>query len=183
MKEFVILVDEKDNPVEKEEKIRAHELGLLHRAFSVFIFNSQHMLLLQKRAKTKYHSGGLWSNTCCSHPRPDEDIFMAAHRRLKEEMGFDTNLKEIFTFCYKANLDNNLIEHEYDHVFIGKFDGKPILNPEEAENYKWISLQELDKDIKENSSKYSFWLKSCLPGVATWAKPGLNHSNGFLNYT
>lgn len=161
MKEFVVLIDNSDNPVGKEEKIRAHELGLLHRAFSIFIFNSENMLLLQQRAKTKYHSGGLWSNTCCSHPRPGEDILDAAHRRLKEEMGFDTDLKEIFTFCYKADLDSNLIEHEYDHVFFGKFDGNPILNPEEAENYKWISLQELDKDIKENSSKYSFWLKNC----------------------
>lgn len=155
----VILVDEKDNVIGTEEKMKTHQEGKLHRAFSIFVFNSKGELLLQKRAKSKYHSGGLWTNTCCSHPRPEEHIEKAVHRRLKEEMGFDCELKEIFSFTYKAKLDNNLFEHEYDHVFIGNFDGEPNPNPEEVDDWKWVDLEELKKDIRENPDSYTYWLK------------------------
>jgi len=126
-KELVVLVDENDNEIGVEEKINAHRKGLLHRAFSIFVFNSKNELLLQKRAADKYHSGGLWSNTCCSHPRPGENLKDAAHRRLQEEMGFDCSLREVFSFLYKKSFDNGLTEHELDHVFFGKFDGIPKL--------------------------------------------------------
>lgn len=165
MGEKIILVDNKDKERGIEEKIKAHKEGKLHRAFSIMVFNSKGELLLQKRAKTKYHSQGLWSNTCCSHPLPNETIEKAARRRLKEEMGFDCKLKEIFSFVYKVKFENNLFEHEYDHVFIGKFDGKPMPNPMEAEDWKWIDVKELKKDIKENYNKYTYWLKISLDKV------------------
>ncbi len=138
MEELVVLVDENDKPVGTEEKLKAHQDGKLHRAFSVFIFNSQKQLLLQRRALSKYHSAGLWTNTCCSHPRPEESVLASAHRRLQEEMGFDCELKEIFNFKYKADFDNGLVEHEFDHVIIGYHDQNPISNPNEVDSYKWI---------------------------------------------
>ena len=155
----VVLVDEKNNETGIAGKLEAHRKGLLHRAFSVFVFNSRGELMLQKRAATKYHSGGLWSNTCCSHPKPGELTAMAAHRRLKEEMGFNCELHESFDFIYKAELDNDLIEHEYDHVYIGHCDSSPQLNPQEVEDWKWISLAELDADLKANPQNYTTWLK------------------------
>jgi len=161
----VILVDENDNEIGTEEKMKAHQEGKLHRAFSIFIFNSKGELLLQKRAKSKYHSGGLWSNTCCSHPMPGEALEKTVHRRLKEEMGFDCELKEIFSFTYKAKFDNGLIEHEYDHVFIGKFDGKPTPNPEEVDEWKWIDVEELKKGIQENPDNYTYWLKASIDKI------------------
>jgi isopentenyl-diphosphate delta-isomerase len=118
-------------------------------------------LLLQQRAKNKYHSGGLWTNTCCSHPKAGEMILPAAHRRLKEEMGFDCELSELFSFIYKAKLDNNFIEYEFDHILAGRFDGKPALNPKEVENAKWISPDLLIKDIKKNFGSYTYWFKKC----------------------
>ena len=148
--ENVILVDEKDNQVGLMPKLEAHQKGLLHRAFSVFIFNSDYKLLLQKRASSKYHSGGLWTNTCCSHPRDGEDIIDAANRRLNEEMGIKTSLRKVFDFIYTAELDNNLIENEFDHVFYGVYDTDPILNKEEAEDYKWIDMETLKNDIENN---------------------------------
>lgn len=163
MQEYVILVDENDAPVGQEEKMRAHELGLLHRAFSIFIFNSSGELMLQQRALDKYHCGGLWTNTVCSHPRAGEETLDAAHRRLQEEMGFDTELKELFCFTYKAPFPNGLTEHEFDYVFIGKYDAEPILNRDEAESWKWITLSDLEKDIEANPNAYTFWLKTCLP--------------------
>ena len=159
MSEFILTVDENDKVIGKEEKIKTHQLGKLHRAFSIFVFNSKGELLLQRRAKTKYHSGGLWTNTCCSHQRFDETLEKAIHRRLKEEMGFDCELKEIFSFIYKVKFDNGLFEHEYDHVFIGKFDGKPNPNPEEVDEWKWVDLEELKGDIRENPDNYTYWLK------------------------
>lgn len=161
----VILVDENDNEIGTEEKISAHKKGLLHRAFSIFIFDSKGRMLIQKRKKDKYHSGGLWTNACCSHPRPGEDINEAVHRRLKEEMGFDTQLKEIFSFIYKATFDNGLTEYEYDHVFIGFYDGDVHPNPEEAEDYKWIEVEELTKDVAQHPEKYTVWFKIALPKV------------------
>jgi len=165
MSEHILLVDENDKEVGIGEKIKTHQEGKLHRAFSIFIFNSKGQLLLQRRAKSKYHSGGLWTNTCCSHPRAEEDIEKAVHRRLKEEMGFGCELKEIFSFIYKVKLDNNLFEHEYDHVFTGKFDGEPIPNPEEADGWKWVDVEELKNDIKENPDAYSYWLKKSIDKV------------------
>ena len=156
-KEEIILVDEKDNEVGIGEKLKVHREGKLHRAFSIFIFNPKGEMLLQKRAKTKYHSLGLWTNTCCSHPRPNELLVEAIYRRLKEEMGINCDLKKIFSFVYKADL-GEMTEYEFDHVFIGKFDENPYLNKEEAEDWKWISPGELKKDVKEN-------LKSILIGL------------------
>jgi isopentenyl-diphosphate delta-isomerase len=134
MIEEVILVDKKDSVVGFMEKMEAHRLGLLHRAFSVFVFNSKGELMLQKRAKSKYHSGGLWTNTCCSHPRPNETVIEAVKRRMQEEMGFICEVEEKFSFIYKAKLDNELTEHEYDYVLFGTYDDKPLLNAEEAES-------------------------------------------------
>ena len=157
MKKKVILVDKNDNQIGPAEKIKAHKEKKLHRCFSVLIFNSQGEFLIQQRAKNKYHSALLWSNTCCSHPRPNKDIKKEAQRRLKQEMGIKCdNLKEIFTFTYYADF-RELAEHEFDHVFIGKFDGKPKPNKKEAENWKWISKKDLKKDIKQNPKKYTYW--------------------------
>jgi isopentenyl-diphosphate delta-isomerase len=155
----VILVDENDNQVGLMPKLEAHQKGLLHRAFSVFIFNKDYKLLLQKRALSKYHSGGLWTNTCCSHPREDEDILDAANRRLFEEMGIKTSLRKVYDFIYKAELDNNLIENEFDHVFYGVYDGNPTLNLNEASDFKWIDMHSLNLDIKDNPQDYTVWFK------------------------
>ena len=158
----VVLVDKNNRKIGIEEKIKAHKEGKLHRAFSIFIFNSKGELLIQQRAKTKYHSGGLWSNTVCSHPKPNETYQQAIHRRLKEEMDFDCKLKKLFCFIYNTGFQKGLIENEYDCVFIGNFDGKPKPNPQEIMNYKWISVNELKQDIIKNSNKYTIWLKISL---------------------
>ena len=155
----VILVDKNDNQVGLMPKLEAHEKGVLHRAFSIFIFNSKYELLLQKRASSKYHSGGLWTNTCCSHPREGEDILDAANRRLDEEMGITTSLRKVYDFIYKAELDNQLTEHEFDHVFYGVFDNDPILNKDEAEDFKWVDMETLNNDIIKNEDKYTVWFK------------------------
>lgn len=155
---YVILVDKKDKEIGREEKLKAHQEGKLHRAFSVFIFNKKGELLLQKRAEAKHHSGGLWSNACCSHPRPGFDLKGEAKKRLKEEMGIETCLKEVFSFIYKAKV-GDLIEHEFDYVFVGKFDGEPKPDKSEAEDWKWLNEKDLKKDIKESPEKYTFWLK------------------------
>ncbi|MDO8601161.1 MAG: isopentenyl-diphosphate Delta-isomerase [bacterium] len=157
----VILVDKKDNIVGVGEKLKVHREGKLHRCFSIFIFNKKGEMLLQKRAKSKYHSGGLWSNACCSHPRSDKKTEDEARKRLKEEMGISCKLKEVFSFIYKANL-GNLIEHEFDHVFRGKFDGNPSPDEKEADGWKWISLKDLKEDVKENPEKYTAWFKIIL---------------------
>ena len=157
--EKVILVDENDNQVGVMPKLEAHQKGLLHRAFSVFIFNSKYELLLQKRASSKYHSGGLWTNTCCSHPREGEEILDAAKRRLIEEMGIDTSLRKVHDFIYKAELDNNLTEHEFDHVFYGIYNEDPIINKDEADDFKWIDMDSLNEDIKTNGVNYTIWFK------------------------
>ncbi len=157
--EKVILIDNSDHPIGVMSKMEAHRKGLLHRAFSVFIFNNEGRLMMQRRASGKYHSGGLWTNTVCSHPRPGEETIEAAERRLQEEMGFATELREIFHFIYKAELDRGLTEHELDHVFIGKFDGEPQLNPKEADAYEYMYLSEIKEDIKKNPEKYTAWFK------------------------
>ena len=166
----VILVDKKGNQIGIEEKIKAHFKGKLHRAFSIFIFNSKGKLLLQKRAKSKYHSGGLWSNTCCSHPRPNRNLKEEAERRLKEEMGINCDLKEVFSFIYKVKVKakkGNLIEHEFDHVFLGKFDKNPKPKKREVEDWKWANIEQLKKDIKENPERYAYWFKLILEKVLT----------------
>lgn len=160
--EEIILVDKNDKQIGTGEKMKVHKEGRLHRAFSIFVFNSQGELMLQKRASSKYHCGGLWSNTCCGHPRAGEDLEKAAHRRLDEEMGFDCELEEAFPFIYEVSLDHGLTEHEYDHVFIGDFDGKPAVNPEEADDWKWINLDDLSKDIEKNPGNYTYWFKIAL---------------------
>ena len=157
--EKVILVDENDNQVGLMPKLEAHQKGLLHRAFSVFIFNSKYELLLQKRASSKYHSGGLWTNTCCSHPREGEEILDAANRRLIEEMGIETSLRKVHDFIYKAELDNDLTEHEFDHVLYGIYNEDPIINKDEADDFKWIDMNSLNEDIKTNGDNYTIWFK------------------------
>ena len=157
--EKVILVDKNDNQVGLMSKLEAHEKGVLHRAFSIFIFNSKYELLLQKRASSKYHSGGLWTNTCCSHPREGEDTLDAANRRLDEEMGIKTSLRKVYDFIYKAELDNQLTEHEFDHVFYGVCDNDPILNKDEAEDFKWVDMETLNNDIMKNEDNYTVWFK------------------------
>lgn len=172
MPELVVLVDKNDIPVGVDEKLKVHQEGKLHRAFSVFIFNSQNQLLLQQRALDKYHSAGLWTNTCCSHPRPQEETLSAAHRRLQEEMGFDCELKEIFNFEYRADFNNGLIEHELDHVLVGHYDKEPVPNPQEAESYKWVDVRWLEKDMIENPNIYTFWLKISFAKVLANMKVG-----------
>jgi len=165
--EEVLLVNEQDKVIGVMEKLEAHRKGLLHRALSVFIFNSSQELLLQKRAINKYHSAGLWTNTCCSHPRPEEEIISAAHRRLWEEMAIKCKLIPAFTFTYKASFDNGLIEYEYDHIFIGKTDNKPQLNKEEAEAWKYMTFDNIKKDTILNPTCYTEWFKLSYEKVFT----------------
>lgn len=159
MTEDVILVDHHDTPIGRMEKMEAHLKGELHRALSVLIFNSKGEILLQQRAFTKYHTPGLWSNSCCSHPRPGEDSLQAATRRLNEEMGFTTALTNSFDFVYKAHFDNGLTEHEYDHVFFGTFDGIPAINPEEAHDYKWVNPNHLMEDMRSAPGEFTVWFR------------------------
>lgn len=155
--EQVILVNEQDEPIGTMEKIEAHEKALLHRAFSVFIFNDKGELMLQQRAADKYHSPLLWTNTCCSHQRVGESNLKAGKRRLQEEMGFETDLEEVCSFIYKAPFDNGLTEHEYDHVMTGVYNKEPILNPEEANAYKWMPLEEVKLDVQKAPQDYTAW--------------------------
>jgi isopentenyl-diphosphate delta-isomerase len=159
MEEQVILVDENDNQIGVMPKMEAHEKGVLHRAFSVFTFNEKGELMLQQRAAHKYHSPLLWTNTCCSHQRSGETNLEAGKRRLQEEMGFTTELKEVFSFIYKAPFDNGLTEHELDHVLVGYFDVEPNINKEEVEDYKWMLLEDVKSDIDKNPSIYTEWFK------------------------
>ncbi len=165
MQEYVILVDEKDCELGVMEKMQAHIEGKLHRAFSVFIFNDKGEMLLQQRALSKYHSGGLWTNTCCSHPRPNETIKDAANRRLFEEMGMSCDLTIKTSFIYKAPFDNGLTEHELDYVLIGTSNQNPLINPEEVETYSWKSLDTIKKDLHLNSNRYTAWFKIAIDRV------------------
>jgi isopentenyl-diphosphate delta-isomerase len=162
VREEVILVNENDEAIGVEEKLQAHLIGSLHRAFSIFIFNSAGYLLLQQRASTKYHSQGLWSNTCCGHPRPGESTERASRRRLFEEMGFDCDVREVFGFIYHTELDNGLFEHEYDHVLVGKFDGMPDPSHAEVDDWKWVSLTTLKLDMQRNPDDFTYWFKVSL---------------------
>ena len=155
----VILVDENDNAIGTMEKMEAHQKGLLHRAFSVLIYNSNGELLLQQRSWKKYHSGGLWTNTCCSHPQPDEDIQAAVRRRLKQEMGIDVPTSFSHKFIYRTPLDHGLTEHEYDYVFIGRFDGKPEINHSEVDAWRFVNVPELKKEIAAHPDAFTYWFK------------------------
>jgi len=152
-------VNEKDEPIGLMPKMEAHEKGLLHRAFSVFVFNDKNELMLQQRALSKYHSPGLWTNTCCSHQREGESNIQAGKRRLQEEMGFTTNLKDTMAFIYKAPFDNGLTEHEFDHILVGNFNDLPNLNPQEVSAWKWMKLEEVKTDMKNHPERYTEWFK------------------------
>jgi isopentenyl-diphosphate delta-isomerase len=164
----VILVNEQDEPTGTMEKIEAHKKGLLHRAFSVFIFNDKGELLLQKRALNKYHSGGLWTNSCCSHPQPGEETIIAAQRRLNEEMGFTARLEKIFDFSYKAEFNNGLTEYEFDHVFAGKYEGKIEYNKEEVMDYCYKSIPDVRNSLQDHPDKFTKWFHLAFPKVEEW---------------
>ncbi len=159
MTSHILLVDSNDNEIGFEDKMIVHRKGLLHRAFSVFVLNQKNELLLQRRSMEKYHSPGLWTNTCCSHAFEGETLLQSAHRRLMEEMGFDCDLKEIFAFTYRVEFDNDLIEHEIDHVFAGRFNGIPNPHPGEVCDWKFMALKDLEKDLEWNAGNYTFWIK------------------------
>ncbi len=173
MSEQVILVDSRDRELGVMEKNEAHRLGVLHRAFSIFVFNSKGELLIHRRALGKYHSSRLWTNTCCSHPRPNEKSDEAATRRLKEEMGMDTKLKEIFSFIYKADLGNGIFEHECDHVFLGRSDENPQPDPGEVMEWKWISIESLTHEIDTHPNDFTIWFQLIFKDVARVYREGL----------
>jgi isopentenyl-diphosphate Delta-isomerase len=159
MSDVVVLVDGNDVPVGTAEKWSAHSEALLHRAFSIFLFDDDGNVLLQQRAPGKYHSAGLWSNTCCSHPRPQESTIAAAVRRLDEEMGITCGLTAAFSFVYRAPVGGGLIEHEYDHVFIGNTNATPSPDPAEVSNWKWMAPGALSADLRVNPGRYTYWLR------------------------
>ena len=164
----IILVTEKDEAIGTMEKMQVHQQGLLHRAFSVFIFDRKGRMLLQQRAAHKYHGAHLWSNTCCSNPYPDEKVGDAAYRRLKEEMGFVTPLVKIFEFTYKAKVENNLIEHEYDHVFAGEYEGEIRMNKAEVADYCYEGMSDIKWGLKEQPEKFTYWFRMAFPTIETW---------------
>ncbi|MCI9843921.1 isopentenyl-diphosphate Delta-isomerase [Flavobacterium pectinovorum] len=159
IEENVILVNQNDEQIGLMPKLEAHEKAVLHRAFSVFILNSKNEIMLQQRAHQKYHSPLLWTNTCCSHQREGETNVEAGSRRLFEEMGFSAELKELFHFIYKAPFDNGLTEHELDHVMIGYYNEKPVINPEEVEDWKWMKIEDIKEDIEKQPEIYTVWFK------------------------
>jgi isopentenyl-diphosphate delta-isomerase len=164
----VILVNNHDQEIGVMDKMEAHEKGLLHRAFSIFIFNRKGEMLLQQRALDKYHSGGLWTNTCCSHPSPGEETQNAAKRRLMEEMGFYTPLQKAFSFIYKTDFENGLTEHEVDHVFTGNYDGIPKPDPLEVNSYAFQSMDSIKKSLVEEPQLYTSWFKIAFPKLETY---------------
>ncbi|WP_432712040.1 isopentenyl-diphosphate Delta-isomerase [Pedobacter sp.] len=177
MEEQVILVDQDDQQIGVMEKMKAHYSGSLHRAFSVFIFNTKGELLLQQRALNKYHSPGLWTNSCCSHPRPGEKTLDAAHRRLEEEMGLNCLLTYGFHFTYQASFSNELIEHEFDHVFFGLTDLMPVPNADEVASFKYINLESLAVELQQSPTNYSAWLNICFPKMVEFK----HKTYGFLD--
>jgi len=171
----VILVDENDEQVGTMEKMEVHQKALLHRAFSVFILNDKGEILLHKRADRKYHSGGLWTNACCSHPKPGEETLAAAENRLQEEMGIHTPLKKVFDFIYKAPFDNGLTEYEFDHVFIGTYEGDIVPNAEEVSDYCYKSIEEIKNSIQSHPQKYTAWFKIAFPKVEAYLEATLSN--------
>lgn len=168
--EQVILVNEQDEEIGAMEKMKAHETAVLHRAFSVFIFNSRGEMLLQQRALKKYHSGGLWTNACCSHPRPGEDISVAATRRLKEELGIETELHKVFEFTYRATFDNGLTEYEFDHVFSGSYNGKIHPDKNEVNDYCFKTMDEIAATLLSHPHKYTAWFHLAFNKIMDWWK-------------
>ena len=164
----VILVNENDISVGTMEKIEAHKKGVLHRAFSIFIFNQKGEMLLQQRALSKYHSGGLWTNACCSHPAPGEETLRAAARRLQEELGFKTSVEKVFDFIYKADFDNGLTEHEYDHVFVGQFDGVINFNEQEVMDVCYAGIEDISQSLQQHPDKYTAWFHIAFPKIKNW---------------
>ena len=164
----IILVNEQDEPVGTMEKMEAHRKALLHRAFSVFIFNARGEMLLQQRSIKKYHSAGLWTNACCSHPKPGEDTKNAAETRLQEEMGFGTPLTKIFEFTYRSAFDNGLTEYEFDHVYAGTYDGPMQPSPDEVNDYCYKSLDEIKSSLQSHPAKYTTWFSIAFPLVEKW---------------
>lgn len=162
----VVLINERDTTVGEMDKMEAHQKGILHRAFSIFLFNSNNEMLIQQRASEKYHGADLWTNACCSHPQLNEDVMESAQKRLVFEMGIRCEIKNAFSFLYKASVENDLIEHEFDHVFIGYTDTDPIPNPQEVQSFKWLDMTVLSKDIHENPEKYTYWFKMASPRIA-----------------
>lgn len=166
----VILVNEEDVAIGTMEKMDAHRRGVLHRAFSVFVFDRQGNMLLQQRSAEKYHGALLWSNTCCSHPYPGEAVERAAVRRLEEEMGFTAPLEKIFTFTYRADVENNLVEHEYDHVFAGIYEGKIVLNPSEVAAYEYLPMETISRRLYDQPATFTSWFRIAFPLVEKWWK-------------
>jgi isopentenyl-diphosphate delta-isomerase len=170
MKAQVILVNERDEETGLMEKIEAHEKGLLHRAFSVFILNDQQEMLIHQRALDKYHSGGLWTNACCSHPLPGETVEAATHRRLFEELGFDCHLWELFQFTYRTEFDNGLIEHEYDHVWAGTYNGPVNPDPAEVHAYRYLPVNEIIRLVEAHPEQFTSWFRLALPKVLEYLR-------------
>jgi len=158
MNQELLLVNDKDEIIDYGEKWSVHRNANLHRAFSIFVLDAENRFLLQKRASKKYHSGGLWTNACCSHPIRGENMELTVHRRLREEMGFDCDLEYIFSFIYHTALDNDLTEYEFDHIYLGRFNGTPNPNPDEASDWKWVDINDLKADLALNPTKYTYWL-------------------------
>jgi len=175
----VILVDADDRELGSEDKLAAHQDGALHRAFSVFLFDDAGRLLLQRRAAGKYHSPGLWSNTCCSHPAPGESTPEAARDRLMHEMGIACPVDGAFRFLYRASVGGGLIEHELDHVFVGRFEGEPRPNPGEVDAWRWVAPAALAADLRDNPAEYAVWLRIALDEFAARGMlDGLDRSGG-----
>lgn len=168
MEEMLILVDNEDNSIGSAGKLSIHQQGLLHRAFSIFIFDSEGKLLLQRRALSKYHSAGLWTNSCCGHPRWGETTQAAACRRLQEEMGFVTRLKKVSSFTYHAEVPGNLIEYEFDYIFAGLFDGEPEINFDEADDWQWIDITQLIDKVKKHPENFTAWFNLIMKNVSTY---------------
>ena len=178
MEDILILVNELDQQVGTMGKEEAHFKGIKHRAFSIFLFNDRRELLIQQRAFTKYHTPGLWANTCCSHPRDGEKINEATHRRLPFEMGIDAPLTHVYEMAYEAHFENGVIENEYDHVFLGRYEDDPVVNPDEVYDFRWISMEDLKKEMETEPEKYTFWFKKIvkefdfLNALASWSVIG-----------
>ena len=168
MEQMILLVNEQDEPVGTMEKMETHRKGLLHRAFSVFIFDSKGHMLLQQRAAQKYHGGGLWTNACCSHPYPHEAVATAEVRRLQEEMGFTTKLRKLFHFTYRAEVENGLIEHEFDHVFAGTCSGMVVPNPAEVADYTFMEMDVIQEALQRHPEKFTAWFRIAFPSIWEW---------------
>ncbi len=166
----IILVNEKDEPVGTMEKMEAHRKALLHRAFSVFIFNNKGEMLLQQRALKKYHSAGLWTNACCSHPKPGQDTLLAAETRLQQELGFSADLKKIFEFTYRSDFDNGLTEYEFDHVFAGVYEGDIVPDKDEVADYCYKSIAAIKESLASHAEKYTSWFAIAFPMIEKWMK-------------